>query len=97
MQTTTEHFCPGRAHSATPNLFPARSHGKLTMLSPQARDVLKHLERAGSITNVDAHIVLKVRSVSRRITELVDAGYVINKEHRRDSTGQRYVKYHLVP
>jgi predicted transcriptional regulator len=78
------------------NLGLRSSHGNRSMLSPQALTVLNHLEAAGSITNVDAHVVLKVRSVSRRITELTDAGYVINKEWKRDTTGQRYVKYHLV-
>lgn len=65
-------------------------------LSPQAARVLAHLEAAGSITNVEAHAVLKCRSVSRRITELVDAGWDITKEHKRDSQGQRYVRYVLV-
>lgn len=66
-----------------------------TMLSPQAQTVYVHLEKAGSITNVEAHSVLRVRSVSRRITELRDAGFSITKEQKKDSTGQRYVRYVL--
>jgi len=65
-------------------------------MTPQAHKVLGHLKTAGSITNVEAHAVLRVRSVSRRITELVDAGYHIYKEMKKDSTGQRYVRYYLV-
>lgn len=74
----------------------SRRVGKnIQMLSPQANKVLEHLEATGTITNVEANAVLKVRSVSRRITELNDAGFDISKEHLRDSQGQRYVRYHL--
>ena len=73
-----------------------RSHANIEMLSPQAVQVLNHLETSGSITNCEAHSVLKCRSVSRRITELQDAGFDIDKEHKRDSQGQRYVRYVLV-
>lgn len=64
-------------------------------LTPQARTVLSHLQRAGSITNVEANAVHCVRSVSRRITELRGHGLDIRKEHRRDTRGQRYVRYVL--
>lgn len=67
------------------------------MLSPQAKLVLDHLKVAGSVTNIEANIVLKVRSVSRRITELVDAGYDVEKERKRDSQGQAYVRYVMRP
>ena len=65
-------------------------------LSPQATRVLRHLEKVGHITNVEAHMVLKARSVSRRITELRRAGFPIQREFKRDSQGQRYARYHLV-
>lgn len=64
-------------------------------MTPQACTVLNHLRTAGSITNVEAHAVLRVRSVSRRITELIAIGIPIRKEMKRDSTGQRYVRYYL--
>lgn len=64
---------------------------------PQTYQVLCHLITAGSITNVEAHAVLKCRSVSKRISELVNTyGIDITKLHRRDSTGQRYVRYVLI-
>jgi hypothetical protein len=62
-------------------------------MTPQATIVLKHLAAVGSITNVEAHAVHKVRSVSRRITEIRDHGYLVHKEHRKDINGQRYVRY----
>jgi uncharacterized NAD(P)/FAD-binding protein YdhS len=68
--------------------------GEKTM-TPQAQIVLRHLIAEGSITSVEAHAVLRVRSVSRRITELRRNGIPIRKEFKKDSTGQRYVRYYL--
>lgn len=65
-------------------------------MHPQTRQVLEHLITSGSITNVEANAVLKCRSVSKRISELINDHRVrIAKEHKRDSTGQRYVRYVL--
>ena len=64
-------------------------------MTPRAQLVLRHLIVEGSITNVEAHAVLRVRSVSRRITELRRNGIPIRKEFKKDSTGQRYVRYYL--
>lgn len=84
------------AATLSPLSIVRRAHADMNMLSPQAVRVLEHLEKTGSITNVEAHAVLKVRSVSRRITELTDAGFDIERSHKRDSTGQRYVQYVLI-
>ena len=66
-------------------------------MHPQTHQVLCHLIIAGSITNVEAHAVLKCRSVSKRISELVNTyGIDVAKLHRRDSTGQRFVRYVLI-
>ena len=66
-------------------------------MRPQTHQVLHHLIAAGSITNVEAHAVLKCRSVSKRISDLVNIhGIEVAKLHRRDSTGQRFVRYVLV-
>lgn len=64
-------------------------------LSPQAKTVLRHLQTVGSITNVEANAVHRIRSLSRRITEIGDAGYRVEKKRRRDVTGQIYVRYSL--
>ena len=64
-------------------------------LSPQAATVLSHLRKVGSITNVEANAVHRIRSLSRRISELGHAGVQIEKLQRRDLTGQRYVRYQL--
>ena len=66
-------------------------------MHPQTHQVLCHLITAGSITNVEAHAVLKCRSVSKRISELVNTyGIDVAKLYRRDSTGQRFVRYVLI-
>ncbi|OXJ32656.1 hypothetical protein CFB82_19925 [Burkholderia sp. HI2714] len=64
-------------------------------LTPQAQTVLRHLKSVGSITNVEANAVHRVRSLSRRITEIQGAGVRISKVRRRDCTGQQYVRYTL--
>lgn len=64
-------------------------------LTPQASRVLAHLQSVGSITNVEANAVHRVRSLSRRITEIGEAGYKIAKVRRKDVTGQAYVRYSL--
>jgi hypothetical protein len=65
-------------------------------MTPQSTLVLGHLQRVGHISNVEANAVLKVRSVSRRITEIQRHGFLVDKTFKQDSTGQRYVKYTLV-
>lgn len=62
-------------------------------LSPQSLIVLRHLRKTRSITNVEANAVHGVRSVSRRITEIIRAGFLIEKDFRKDVNGQRYVRY----
>jgi hypothetical protein len=64
-------------------------------LTPQARDVLKMLQASGRITGVQAANVLKVRSLSRRIVDLKEAGHTINRTIKTDHTGQRYAEYTL--
>jgi hypothetical protein len=76
-----------------------RNRGRrVQQLTPNALKVLEHLEnsKGNTVTNVEAIVVLKVMSVSRRITELQDAGFDIEKTHKRDTAGTRYVQYKLV-
>lgn len=68
---------------------------KTKALTPQARDVLKMLQASGRITGVQAANVLKVRSLSRRIVDLKEAGHKIDRKMKVDHTGQRYAEYTL--
>ena len=62
---------------------------------PQAYSVLYHIREYGSITNDEAHLLLGVRSLSRRITDLRRNGYKIRRKFEKDSAGRRYVRYFL--
>jgi predicted RNase H-related nuclease YkuK (DUF458 family) len=64
-------------------------------LTRQAQVVRDHLFKAGSISGLEAHTVHRIRSLSRRISELVAAGYDIQKQQKKDVTGQRYVRYSI--
>lgn len=70
-----------------------KRYKNFTDLPPQEQIVLTHLAQHGSITAGEAQFVHRIRSLSRRITTLLDAGCVIMKEDRRDMTGQRYRRY----
>jgi len=64
-------------------------------LTPMAKDILEHLKKKGSISPLEAGALYKCRSLSRRICDLKDAGYVINRELKKDITGQKYARYSL--
>jgi len=57
-------------------------------------DMLKrHFAENGSITNVEAQAVYKIRSLPRRICDLEGEGYSFERTWKRDLTGQRYMRY----
>lgn len=63
-------------------------------LTPQARKVLGHLNDTGTITQREAIMDHSVQSLTRRITEIRDAGFMVPgvwKQH--PLTGQRYMRY----
>jgi hypothetical protein len=77
------------------NPTPVAHTGLLRRLSPQCQVVLDHLRRAGSITQVEANAVHRIRALPRRIADLKAAGVAVTAQQRRDLTGQRYVRYFL--
>lgn len=66
---------------------------KNSSLTPQATAVRAHLLAAGSVTVVEAAACLRVRHLPARIFELRKAGMAITSTQRKDTTGQRYVRY----
>lgn len=64
-------------------------------VTPQLRTVAKHFKNHGTITNVEAHAVYGIRSISSRVAELGKLGLTIKKEQRKDATGQRYTRYSM--
>lgn len=66
-----------------------------TRFAPQTRCIADHLLEVGTISGVEAAAMFKTRSLTRRIADLRDAGAEITSEFKKDSTGQRYVRYTL--
>ena len=64
-------------------------------LKPQTQLVLDHLMNYGHITPVEAGAVYKIRCLPKRISELKEAGVLIQTQLRSDATGQRYAHYSL--
>lgn len=64
-------------------------------LTPQARTVLKHLVKEGSITPMVAAGIYKVRSLPRRILDLKEQGIQVERVLCKDATGQRYASYSM--
>ena len=62
----------------------------------QLTGILTHLLLRGSITNVEAQAVYRVRALPRRISDLEERGVSIERHTKSDPTGQRYVRYTLV-
>jgi hypothetical protein len=62
----------------------------------QEQQILKHLRKAGSITQREALLDLSVQSLTRRITELRQRGFNIQGTQKlHPVTGQRYMRYSL--
>ena len=65
------------------------------MQMSQNNKILQHLKRVGSISWVEANDLYRVRSLTRRIADLREMGHEIISEWRKDTLGQRYVRYSL--
>ena len=71
---------------------------KRTYINPyngQAGIVLEHLFAKGSISQVEAAEVYKIRRLASRIFELREAGWNIESQSKKDMAGQRYVRYYI--
>lgn len=68
---------------------------KPVKLTPQAELILDYLRKHGNISASEAATVFKVRALPRRIADIKASGVSIRSEFKKDSTGQRYVRYHL--
>lgn len=63
----------------------------------QTTQILEHMKRTGSITMREALLDYSIQSLTKRISELRQAGYKIETEHKHHpTTGQRYARYKLI-
>lgn len=79
-------------------------NGTIFSLAPQTSRVLNHLIVVGDISGVEAQAMFKVRSLTKRMSEINDAlyfngentsDYAVVGQWSTDSTGQRYKRYVL--
>lgn len=60
----------------------------------QTQGLLKHFRTAGSITQREAIMDYSIQSLTRRITELRDAGFnILSVWKKHPVTGQDYMRY----
>lgn len=66
----------------------------IARFTPQTAAILRHLLRVGEISGVEAQAMYKARSVTKRISE-INQYFQVDAEWKRDTTGQRYVRYSM--
>jgi hypothetical protein len=59
----------------------------------QIEALIRHFETVGSISNVEAQSIYKIRALPRRISDLEKLGFKFERQRKKDLTGQRYVRY----
>lgn len=78
-----------KARRATKERFRAAT------VTPQAKTILKHLEKRGSISPMEALVSYQVFRLAARVLELREAGHPIVTTIRRDEAGKHYARYLL--
>lgn len=69
---------------------------KLDGLTPQAKTIVAHMAKAGSISLREAIADHSIQSLTRRITEIEKEGIKVNREScNHPLTSQRYMRYSL--
>jgi len=61
----------------------------------QPHRVLEHLMTKGSISQVEAEAVYKIRRLASRIHELKNDGWNVGRMLKQDAMGQKYARYFL--
>lgn len=77
---------------------PFKTMAKALRLSPQAKQVFRHMEKAGSISAREAMFDLDMtgNTLSRRITDIENAGIKIERSSKvHPTTQKRYTRYSL--
>jgi|TARA_R100000951_G_scaffold111369_1_gene110320 hypothetical protein len=61
----------------------------------QVQQIYRHLETGKSISGYEARDLYRIASLPRRINDLEEQGFKIERSRRTDPTGRRYVRYSL--
>lgn len=96
--TKTTKAAPRNTKRFSKKQYVAANQFRIGRLTPQAQTVLDHLLTSKTITQREAIMDHSVQSLTRRITELRDAGFDVGggwKVH--PLTGQRYMRYTFNP
>jgi hypothetical protein len=64
-------------------------------VTPQARRVLAHLEKRGSISPMEAIITYGITRLAARVHELRRIGMAVKTDLKRDAEGKPYARYTL--
>ena len=64
-------------------------------LKPQARRILRHLEKSASISPMEALIVHGVYRLAASIHEIRKEGFKVYTTMHKDASGKKYARYHL--
>jgi hypothetical protein len=64
-------------------------------LTPQSKTVLRHLERRGTISPMEALMGYSITRLAACIYEIRQAGYNITSTFKRDENGHKYTRYVL--
>jgi hypothetical protein len=67
---------------------------KVKTMAPATKQIWEHLQKVGSISNVEAQAIYRCRALPRRIKDIEEAtGVSIKRDRKQDATGQRYTRY----
>lgn len=63
----------------------------------QVQTIVQHLQKAGSISPLEARHVYGIERLASRIDELRQSGHSIVTRIKRDARGKRYAEYSYAP
>jgi len=69
---------------------------KAPSMSTQTAALLQHFAVKRDISALEAAAMFRIRSLSRRINDLEARGHSFTRVRKKDTTGQRYVRYYYL-
>lgn len=66
------------------------------LLPPQAKTILRHLEKGKTITPLEALVVYGISGLAHKVFKIRNAGHEVSMTACKDERGHGYGKYQLV-